>query len=208
MLRMSAQQVTNPEVTMFTIKANRSTVHIAGIEERTVAPTGGEEAASARGYVAHYAESACGALTRSGHRMSVLDAHTDIEDALNAAEVATYSIPGRKVCKTCRAAAEALLKAQNEAEEEAVAAASEAESLAAEETPYKARMAGTESLARITDLDSRIEVMQDRLAIAVDYATIFRTADDAESVEACEKAIRLANMLSQAILATAVRRTS
>lgn len=66
----------------------------------------------------------------------------------------------------------------------------------------------TESLARITDLDARIEVMQDRLASAVDYATIFRTADDAESVEACERAIRLANMLSQAILATAVRRTS
>jgi hypothetical protein len=87
------------------------------------------------------------------------------------------------------------------AEQEA-AAKSEAEALAARPLP------GTESLARSTDLDARIEVMQDRLAIAVDYATMFRTADDAESVEACEKAIRQANMLSQAILAMNVRRTS
>jgi hypothetical protein len=64
------------------------------------------------------------------------------------------------------------------------------------------------SLARITDLDARIEVMQDRLAIAVDYATAFRASDKPDEVEACEKAIRQANMLSQAILAFAVRRTS
>lgn len=62
------------------------------------------------------------------------------------------------------------------------------------------------SLSRIHDLDSRIEVMQDRLATAVDYATTFRTSDKPNEVEACEKAIRFANMLSQAILATAVRR--
>src|SRR3546814_17445367 len=97
---MSAQRNTNPEVTMFTIKANRSTVHIAGIEERTPAQHDSEEAASARGYVAYYAESACGGLTRSGHRMETLGEYADIEAALNAAEVATYSISGRKVCKT------------------------------------------------------------------------------------------------------------
>jgi hypothetical protein len=200
---MSAQQQLTQEVTMFTIKANRSTVHIEGIEERTRSL--GEDNGS--GIVPYYAESACGALTRSGHRMQMLGEYEGIERALNSAELATYSISGRKVCKTCKAAAEALLKAQTEAEEEAAAAASEAEALAAEGTPYQARMSDNYSLARITDLDSRIEVMQDRLAIAVDYATMFRTADDAESVEACEKAIRLANMLSQAILATAVRRT-
>src|SRR3546814_5050307 len=88
---MSAQRNTNPEVTMFTIKANRSTVHIAGIEERTPAQHDSEEAASARGYVAYYAESACGGLTRSGHRMETLGEYADIEAALNAAEVATRS---------------------------------------------------------------------------------------------------------------------
>src|SRR3990170_6650517 len=114
MLRMSAQRNTNPEVTMFTIKANRSTVHIAGIEERTAAPAQGEEAASARGYVAYYAESACGGLTRSGHHLETLSQHSDIEAALNAAEVATYSISGRKACKTCRTAAEDMLNAREE----------------------------------------------------------------------------------------------
>lgn len=177
---------------MFTIKANRSTVHIAGIEERT--PSTGTERG---GVVAYYAESACGALTRSGHRMETLSQYEDIEAALNAAELATYSISGRKVCKTCREAAEDMMNAQNEAEEKAVAAASETAALSSQ----------NDSLARITDLDARIEVMQDRLAVAVDYATAFRTADEPEQVEACEKAIRLANMLSQAILAMNVRRT-
>src|SRR3546814_1799312 len=119
---MSAQRNTNPEVTMFTIKANLSTVHIAGIEERTPAQHDSEEAASARGYVAYYAESACGGLTRSGHRMETLGEYADIEAALNAAEVATYSISGRKVCKTCKAAAEDLLNARAEHAAEVAAA--------------------------------------------------------------------------------------
>lgn len=51
----------------------------------------------------------------------------------------------------------------------------------------------------------RIEDLQDRLYIAVDYAQAFRSASDPESVEACEKAIRYANMLSNAILALSVK---
>src|SRR3546814_10933778 len=102
--------------------------------------------------------------------METLGEYADIEAALNAAEVATYSISGRKVCKTCKAAAEDLLNARAEHAAEVAAAKSEAEALAARPLP------GTESLSRIFDLDARIEVMQDRLAIAVDYATLFRTA--------------------------------
>ena len=75
----------------------------------------------------------------------------------------------------------------------------------AENPPQTKGRTMPESLANIADLDTRIEVMQNRLAIAVDYATAFRTADDAESVAACERAISLANMLSNAILATAVK---
>jgi hypothetical protein len=91
---------------MYTIKANRSTVHIAGIQERT-SSTGTETG----GAVAYYAASACGALTRSGHRMQNLGDHTNVPDAIKAAESATHSISGRKVCKTCLAAAQQELAA-------------------------------------------------------------------------------------------------
>jgi len=49
-----------------------------------------------------------------------------------------------------------------------------------------------------------IAAAQRRLEIATDYATTFRAADEPELIEACEKAIRFANMWSQAILAMAV----
>lgn len=97
---------------MYTIKGNRSTVHIAGIEERTTS-TQGEEAASARGHVAYYAQSACAGLTRSGHRMETLGEYEDIAEAIKNATYATYSISGRKVCKTCLAAADGVLGHQD-----------------------------------------------------------------------------------------------
>ena len=46
-----------------------------------------------------------------------------------------------------------------------------------------------------------VEILQDRLEVAVEYAQQFRSAIEPESVEACEKAIRYANMLSHAIIA-------
>jgi hypothetical protein len=63
---------------------------------------------------------------------------------------------------------------------------------------------------RLSDMPmrSRIEVMTDRLAIAVDYATTFRASSEPEEVEACERAIRFANMLSAAITATVAARQS
>lgn len=88
---------------MFTIKGNRSTVHIAGIEERTQS-----EGAERGGVIAYYAQSACASLTRSGHRMESLGQYEDIAEAVKSATYATYSISGRKVCKTCLAAADAL----------------------------------------------------------------------------------------------------
>jgi hypothetical protein len=97
----SPGQVTQGD-TMYTIKANRSTVHIAGLEERTT--TTGEERG---GVVGYYAQSACAGLTRSGHRMENLGSYEDLAEAVRRATQATYSISGRKVCKTCLAAAEA-----------------------------------------------------------------------------------------------------
>jgi hypothetical protein len=92
---------------VYTLKGNRSTVHIAGLTERTTS-TGTERG----GVVGYYAQSACAGLTRSGHRMEQLGDFTDLADAIKHATFATYSISGRKVCKTCLAAATAAL--QNE----------------------------------------------------------------------------------------------
>lgn len=86
----------------YTVKANRRTVHIAGLQERT-AGTGAENG----GVVSYYAQSACAGLTRSGQRMEALGSYDDLATALKRAEQATYSISGRKVCKTCLAAAQA-----------------------------------------------------------------------------------------------------
>ena len=91
--------VTAPAGHVYTIKGNRSTVHIAGLDERT---TG---AGVERG--GYYAQSACAVLTRSGHRMETIGNYVDLTEALKVAHQATYSIGSRKVCKTCLAAAEA-----------------------------------------------------------------------------------------------------
>lgn len=87
---------------MFTIKANRSTVHIAGLEER-----GSYNGTERGGVVGYYAESACAGLTRSGRRMETLGSYEDLAEAIKRATYATYSISGRKVCKNCLAAAQA-----------------------------------------------------------------------------------------------------
>lgn len=93
---------------VYTLKGNRSTVHIAGLTERTTS-TGAERG----GVVGYYAQSACAGLTRSGHRMEQLGDFTDLADAIKHATFATYSISGRKVCKSCLAAATAELERQN-----------------------------------------------------------------------------------------------
>ncbi|WP_141747465.1 hypothetical protein [Streptomyces nanshensis] len=81
----------------YTVKANRSSVHIAGIAERTV------------GTEFDYALTACPALSRSGYRMETVGSHDNIEDALRQARVhVTASAIRRKLCKNCEAAAEAL----------------------------------------------------------------------------------------------------
>lgn len=89
---------------MFTVKTNRSSVHIAGITERT------KSAGTERGgVVGYYAESACSSLTRNGRRMASLGNFDQLQDALDKARSAAPLISGRKVCKTCEAAALAQL---------------------------------------------------------------------------------------------------
>jgi hypothetical protein len=77
---------------MYTVKANRTTAHIAGIEART---TGGEFT---------YTQSACGTLTRS--RLAPVAQFETLTEAL-----AFVKASGRKVCKNCQNAAEAALSA-------------------------------------------------------------------------------------------------
>lgn len=85
----------------YQIRYNRSSYHIAGLAERT--QSGGEEKG---GVVAYYAESACPALTRSGHRMARGESFDSAAEALKQAELLAR-INNMNLCKRCQAAAEA-----------------------------------------------------------------------------------------------------
>src|SRR5688500_8092545 len=66
----------------YTIRHNARTAHLQGVANRTVYTGDGEDNGS--GVVPYYAESACAALTRSGHRMAVADEVDTLADALDA----------------------------------------------------------------------------------------------------------------------------
>jgi tetratricopeptide (TPR) repeat protein len=82
---------------MYTIKYNRTTNHIAGLEIRS---TGG--GVERDGYVSDYSQNACGSLTR--YRFADGQSFESLRDALEAARKST-----RKLCKTCESAALAML---------------------------------------------------------------------------------------------------
>jgi hypothetical protein len=81
---------------MFTIKYNRTTNHIAGMEVRT---TGG--GSDQGGHVSYYAQNTCGSLTRS--RLATGASFETLAEAVAAARITG----GRKLCKTCAKAADA-----------------------------------------------------------------------------------------------------
>jgi hypothetical protein len=99
---------------MYTVKANRTTAHIAGIEARS---TGSQFA---------YAENACGVLT-TNRRLATVATFETLGEALAFAKAT-----GRKVCKTCQTAAEAALSAPQAQEEAGEPAEATVETLAAE----------------------------------------------------------------------------
>jgi hypothetical protein len=76
----------------FTIRYNRATNHISGISEHVTGK--GDERG---GVVEYYAESACAALTRSGHNMAVGKSYENLADALADIE----AVQDRKPCATC-----------------------------------------------------------------------------------------------------------
>lgn len=92
---------------MFSIRYNRATNHISGIECKTQGPANDRSAET--GVVAYYAENACGVLTRG--RLAQGKSYEDLQEALEAAR----TTGGRKVCKTCEKAALAALEAIAEA---------------------------------------------------------------------------------------------
>jgi len=96
-----------------TIRYNRTSVHIQGIPEVTTGPM--TDTSSKTGVVSYYAQSACGGLTRSGHRMAVSDTYDNAMDALKGAALKAKSL-GLKFCKNCEKAAQ--LSAEAEAHEE------------------------------------------------------------------------------------------
>lgn len=96
---------------MFTVKYNRTTNHIDGLTVRTVS-TQTDEEINASGVVDYYAENACPSLTR--YRYAQGAQFEDVADALDAARAAG----GRKLCKHCEKAAEAMIEAERVAREE------------------------------------------------------------------------------------------
>jgi hypothetical protein len=87
----------------FTIKYNRSTNHIDGIECKSQG-TGEEQG----GVVGYYAQNACGVITRG--RLATGKSYATIQEAYEAASKHT-----RRICKTCAKAALALIAAEAEA---------------------------------------------------------------------------------------------
>jgi hypothetical protein len=85
----------------FTIRYNRTSVHIQGCEAATQTTGDGEDNGS--GVVAYYAESACGSLTRNGYRMAVGESYETAAEARDAAQAKAKSL-GLKFCKNCETA--------------------------------------------------------------------------------------------------------
>lgn len=87
----------------YTIKYNRATNHISGLDCATKG--GGNDM---DGHISYYAESACGSLSRSSHRMATGKSFENVEDALTAARITG----GRKLCKNCEKAALAAIESE------------------------------------------------------------------------------------------------
>ncbi len=85
----------------FTIRYNRTSVHIQGCEAST--QTTGDGGDNGSGVVAYYAESACGSLTRNGYRMAVGESYETAVEARDAAQAKAKSL-GLKSCKNCETA--------------------------------------------------------------------------------------------------------
>jgi hypothetical protein len=86
----------------FTVKYNRTSVHIDGIPEQV------------DGSEFNYAKSACPALSRSGYKMAVSKSYGDVADALEGARGVAVSV-GNRMCAVCERKAQALADAAGSA---------------------------------------------------------------------------------------------
>lgn len=93
----------------YTVKYNRSTNHIAGIEAKCTS-----EGNESGGVVATYAQNSCGVLTRGN--LATGKTYATIQEAYDAARKHT-----RRICKNCAKAAMALIEAEQAALEAEVA---------------------------------------------------------------------------------------
>ncbi|WP_431941658.1 hypothetical protein [Nocardia grenadensis] len=82
----------------YTIRYNRTTNHIDGLNIRTA------------GSQMNYSKSACGSLSRSGHKMGRGASSENLAEILATAKI----VGGRKICQKCLVAAEAMIAAQVE----------------------------------------------------------------------------------------------
>lgn len=91
---------------MFQLKSNRSSYHIDGIAART--QSSGQDTGT--GAVPYFAESTCGALTRGRFQIDLES--DDLAKVLADAQLKAR-VYGRKMCKNCEAAAEAVIAQQS-----------------------------------------------------------------------------------------------
>lgn len=160
----------------YTIRYNARTAHLEGLTERTTGPATDNSATS--GVVSYYAQSACAALTRSGHCMA---AYGDPIDSIALAldtfrDVAKWK--GLKLCANCeRAATTALNRAYNAAHRNARDAAADLD-----------RANSSDSESWQADAEQRSERTYDtyvELAAAVGRCLIFGCDGEAEYRSYC-----------------------
>lgn len=150
----------------YSIRYNLRTAHLQGVAPRTVYTGDGEDNGS--GVVPYYAESACGALSRSGARFAdrPLDV-TTLADALRELrEFATNR--GLKVCSNCARAAEAsVASAADIAERQAASDAAQAEFARARAAEQDApAQFGADHAAAVAKLRANIEAEDEARAAA------------------------------------------
>lgn len=133
---------------MFTLKYNRTTTHISGLEIRSeAADTDPNES----GVVSYYAVSACPVISR-GRNLATSESFEDVKEALT--EARKFS---RKVCKHCEKAAEAMITAAESAKIAENIDNTEEADMAKVETPAKNDVNTDQGKAVVEQIDANIE---------------------------------------------------
>ena len=139
----------------YTIKYGRGTVnHIAGLDCATKDSVDGMT----------YAISACGSLSKSGHKMAKGKSFEDITEALAAARITG----GRTACKSCEKAALRIIEAQAEQAAAAAKYIAKAEARAAQDEAEAVKAAADEVLATLALAEAPAATLAERTDAELD----------------------------------------